>query len=197
MKESLKERRVRFILIGFFMFLIVSAFLYRFDQQQVHVKQYPSMALVLELSNQARVNPVVALYEYKHNQHVLAIYEVERSNRFRFKARHAIELKDAPDRLLPDVTGEGIWANVRGDWIYFTQNLQEEKRDPGQRSSDSPFETRFQFDENESIININGKQSITMVIGEKPTGLHSLSENGSLWLVITETDIKIAEIETK
>ncbi|WP_102274248.1 hypothetical protein [Cytobacillus massiliigabonensis] len=198
MKESLKEKRIRFVLIGFFIFLVIGAFLYRFELRETQDKDYsPPLALVLKKSADMNDNPVIALYEYKNGKHILAVYEIERTNRYKFNAMHVIELKEAPEQISPDRRDEGIWVKANKNWTYYSPNLHEEERELEHRIANSTSETSYSFDDKRAILTIDSKHSIVLEKGEKPTGLFALSEDRSVWLVITERNIKIAAIDTK
>ncbi|MBS4191643.1 hypothetical protein KHA94_15745 [Bacillus sp. FJAT-49705] len=199
MNETTKEKFIRFVLIGFFILVTIFAFIYRYDRQSAQ-KEEPQqpLAIVLKPSVHATDDPIVALYENKNNEHILAIYKIDRMDRFKFRTLHAIKLKSAPTQLSPDRKESGIWALIDGKWLYFNSSLKEEKRHVQNRSLYSPYETQYEFDKSKSLIKINNNQSISLNAGTShPVGLHSLSEDGLLWLVLTKTSIKIAAIETK
>ncbi|QED48953.1 hypothetical protein [Cytobacillus dafuensis] len=199
MNETSKERFIRFVLIGFFMLVTIFAFIYRYDTQltQKEEQQQP-LAIVLKPSVQATDDPIVALYENKNNEHILAIYQIDRSDRFKFRTLHAKKLKSAPTQLSPDRKEIGIWALIDGKWVYFNSSLKEEKRHVQNRSLYSPYETQYEFDKSKSLIKINDNQSISLDAGTSPSvGVHSLSEDGLLWLVLTNVSVKIATIETE
>lgn len=197
MNETLKEKSLRFLLIGFFILITIVAFLYRQDKQSNKEFGGPPLVLVLQPSLQTVDNPVVGLYEYKNNQHVLGIYEIERANHYKFTAKHVIELDDAPEQLNPDKSRKGIWAQLNGEWSYFNASLQLEKRSSKMRNSNMQYEIPFTFNENESAIIINDTQSITLKDGEIPRQLHSLSVNQLTWLIVTDNGVNIATIETR
>jgi hypothetical protein len=197
MKESLKEKRIRFVLIGFFILLTSIGFLYRFEMSEKEDKHYSPLATVLKSSENGSDNPVIALYEYKNSKHILAAYEIERMNKYKFKTIHAIEMKEAPDQLVADQITKGVWAKTDGNWNYYSQNLQEENRTAEHRMPDSALESSFSFDQKKSKVYLNTNHSISLENGEKPTGLFSLTSDGSVWLVLTERNIKIAAIDTK
>ncbi|MBP2241427.1 hypothetical protein J2Z40_001990 [Cytobacillus eiseniae] len=196
MKESSKEKRVRLILIGFFMFITVCAFLYRANLTPLDEEFLPQV-VVLQQSESVDENPIVALYEYKNDQHVLAIYEIEQSNRYQFKTIQAIELQAAPEQMKPDLSGKGIWLNVKGDWQFYTQNLITKTRDIAQMSSKSPFEVSFHYNDKNSTIQIDSQPFISMDEEESPTELHMLAKDQSLWLITMEKGVKIAVVDTK
>ncbi|MBU8879746.1 hypothetical protein BGM26_12185 [Bacillus sp. FJAT-29790] len=195
MNETMKEKCVRFMLIGFFILITISAFLYRHENSRLKVEANHPLALVLQTSIHTKDHPVVALYEYKNSKHLLAVYEIERTNRFKFKTLQAAELGSAPDDMSLDLSGIGLWIHINGEWLYFTNSLKEVKRNQSQRKT-SPLETTFIYNEKKSVILINDKQSIPLMDGETPKGIYSLSEDGLLWLVITRQGLKIATIET-
>ncbi|KOP83753.1 hypothetical protein ACFFHH_11175 [Cytobacillus solani] len=197
MKESLKEKRIRFVLIGFFVFLVICGFLYRFEMRETRDNDYSPLALVLKKSADMNDNPNIVLYEYKNSKHILAAYEIERMNRYKFNTLHVIELEEAPEQISPDRTAEGIWVKANRKWTYYSQSLHEEDRPPENRITDSSSGTPYSYDDKKAILTINNNHSIVLEKGEKPTGLLSLSYDGSVWLVITERNIKIAAIDTK
>lgn len=198
MKESLKEKRIRFVLIGFFIFLVIGAFLYRYEIRETQeMDESPPLALIIKKSKDMNDNPIIALYEYKNSKHILAVYEIERKNRYKFNAKHVIELNEAPEQISPDRKDEGIWVKANNNWKYFSGNLQEVDRMLKNRTTDTSSKTPYSFDDKRAILTINSNHSIVLEEGEKPTGIFSLSEDGSVWLVITERNIKIAAIDTK
>ncbi|TCJ04629.1 hypothetical protein [Cytobacillus praedii] len=201
MKESLKEKRIRLVLIGFFIFLVICGFLYRFEirenQDLVKDKDHSPLALVLKKSEDINDNPVIVLYEYRNSKHIIATYEIERTNRYKFNTLHVIELKEAPEQISPDRTNEGIWVKANRKWTYYSQSLREEERTPKYRKTNSSSDSPYSFDDKTAILTINSDLSIVLEKGEKPTGLFSLSYDGSVWLVVTKRNIKIAAIDPK
>lgn len=198
MKESLKEKRIRFVLIGFFIFVVIGAFLYRYEIRETQeMDESPPLALILKESKDINDNPIIALYEYKNGKHILAVYEIERKNRYKFNAKHVIELNEAPEQISPDRAEEGIWVKANNKWKYFSSSLQEVDRVPKNRVTDTSSKTPYSFDDKKAILTINSNHSIVLEEGEKPTGLFSLAEDRSIWLVLTERNIKIAAIDTK
>lgn len=197
MNETIKEKRVRFLLIGFFVLIILFAFLYRNEKQPKEVIPSTPLVLTLQQSKSVEDNPVVAMYEYKNTQHILAIYEIDRNDRYRFEAKYAIQLEEPPGQLAPDSSGKGIWVDFNGDWSYFSESLEKRNREIERKLGNSTFESLFNYDETKSMITIGSGQSINLENGEKPIGLHSLAKDGSLWLVHTKTGIIMAMTDKK
>ncbi|KAB2338854.1 hypothetical protein F7731_04700 [Cytobacillus depressus] len=71
--------------------------------------------------------------------------------------------------------------------------MKKEKRNIQFKIHKSPYEASFVYDEDQSMVTIDNRQSFT--INEKSAstiGVYSLSNDCLSWLVITETDIHIA-----
>lgn len=186
------------MLIGFFMFVIVYAFFLRYDKQPLETMVQDPIALVLKTSSVQTDAPIVALYENKNNEHILAIYKIERTNRYKFKTLHRIKLNDAPDQLFSDRFENGIWAHIDRKWTYFSKGLKTENRDHKFKRNHSQYKVSFVYNSDTSKILINNNQSINWDnrLGN-PIEIHALTNDGLLWLVLTKTGISIGAVETQ
>ncbi|KAB2338855.1 hypothetical protein F7731_04705 [Cytobacillus depressus] len=107
MNESMKEKRARFMLIGFFILVTIFAFSSRFDRKSIESDNHPPAALVLEPGIYRTDDPIVALYTYKNNEQILGVYKIESNNDYRFKAIRTVKLINAPYKLAPDKNEKG------------------------------------------------------------------------------------------
>lgn len=197
MNETRKEKFIRFMLIGFFMFVTVYAFFLRYDKQP-EIEDSDPIALVLKTSSSQTDDPIVALYENKNNDHILAVYKIERNNRYKFKTLHRIKLNNKLDQLFPDRFENGIWAHIDRKWIYLSESLKTVSRDPKYKGHDSQFKAAFVYNTDTSKILINNNQSINWDKGLGfPIEIHALTNDGLLWLVLTKAGISIGTVETK
>ncbi|MBY0124111.1 hypothetical protein [Bacillus sp. S/N-304-OC-R1] len=198
MNETKKEKSIRLILIVFFILVTMFAFIIRNHNQPVKSYKYQPIALVIKQSADGTDDPVVALYEFKNSEHVLAFFKVERNNNYKFKTLHAIKLKGAPDQLLPDRGEKGVWVHLGNKWQYFSERLEIKSRDTQFKKSKSPYEATFKIIEEASKVLINNNHTISLKNSSNPpTGIYSLSKDDSLWLIITKKNVGIGLVETK
>lgn len=189
MKETLKEKRIRFMLIGFFVLITVSAFFIR--QEKVQHEWHAPRAAVLHESIDEQDHAIVALYEYKEKQHVLGIYEMDRTNQYKFNAITVLSLDKSPDELRPDKKGMGVWVLAGDKWSYYTKQLELKKKALKAENVVDDKEP-FVFDQNNSAIILKSGQSIALSEKEHPIEVHALSADSSLLLIVTDEGIKIA-----
>lgn len=198
MNETKKEKRTRFVLIGFFILVTMNAFIIRNENLPAQIGTHPPIALVMKQSVDRTDDPVVALYEFKNSEHVLAFYKIERNNNYKFKTLHAIKLKNAPDQLLPDSQGKGVWVHQKEKWRYFSDRLMPINRDLKYKELNNPYEATFKINKADSKVLINNNYTISLNKSSiPPLGIYSLSRDHSLWLIITNKHINIGLIETK
>lgn len=198
MNETKKEKRIRFVLVVFFILVTMYALIIRNEDLPAQTDSYPPLALVMKQSVDSTDDPVVALYEFKNSEHVLAFFKIERNNNYKFKTLHAIKLKSAPDQLLPDSHGKGVWLHLGEKWQYFSDRLMAENRDLGYKELKSPYEATFKINKADSKVLINNNYTISLNKGSMPPiGIYSLSKDNSIWLIITKEYINIGLIETK
>ncbi|MDZ5472536.1 hypothetical protein SM124_12320 [Bacillus sp. 31A1R] len=198
--ESKKEKRIRFFLVLFFISLTGIGFFYKyngFNSANQKKETYKPQSLVIHKSTNEKDNPIVILYEYKQNQHILALYEIEMNNAFKFKTLEAVTLKLAPEKLAYDKEGQGIWANLNGDWVYFNRKLETVESSNKARISSQNIPFTVDLDENKKVIHLPGTHQIEIGKQESVFEVQSLSENHELWLVLTDMGVKISTIETK
>ena len=185
--ETKKDKKIRLLLIVFFVSLTALGFFLKYNEKEADPQ---AVAIVIEKS-QGDHNPEVVMYEFKHERHFLAKYEIERNNKFRFRTLTAIELPQHVEELHYDQAGDGFWVKMENDWRYYNQGLIEE-----QHSSQSKIPpARVQFSEKrtdtENWLLIEGKHKIKIPKDESVVGIHPLSIDGSLWMVITNNSVKI------
>ncbi|WP_144543613.1 hypothetical protein [Cytobacillus oceanisediminis] len=188
MNETRKEKRLRFFLILVFISIAAAGFY----MQLVPETNDPKVLVLRQSSDEG--SPRIAVYEYKNGEHLMAVYEVERTSPFKFKTFYASALSQAPEELAPDREGNGFWVKTGNGWSYFAGNLQQAKRDEGFRMASSPYQIECSANGQTLYIKNN---TINLPSGTKAKEIHSLSEDGLLWLILTEEDIKIAQIDTK
>jgi hypothetical protein len=188
MNETRIEKRLRFFKILVFISIAAAGF----HMQQVPETNGPIVLVLQQSSNGG--SPRVAVYEYKNGEHLLAVFEVERTRPFKFKTLYAAELSLAPEELAPDREGNGFWVKTGKGWRYFAGNLQQADRDEGFRMASSPYQIEDSADGQTLHIKNN---TINLPSGTKAKEIHSLSEDGLLWLMLAEEDIKIVQIDTK
>lgn len=203
MNETKKEKRIRYLLIVFFVLFTISAFVYRMDKNSIKKVTEPHMmVVVLKESKSVEENPIIALYHKQFDDRILTYYEIERNNQFRFRAREAITLKSAPTEMARDQNGDGVWTKVNGKWVYFDQFLQKAKNNLENKTTSLGQPVSFQQEKEGSQLRLivdagdQSKKEISLTTGEQPTALYSLSEDGTVWLVLFENEVKIATINT-
>jgi len=194
--ETRKEKVVRFLLIGFFIIIVILAFSYRQEKMQISGIPNSLQAIVLHASIAENDNPVVILYENKNKQNILGMYEVEKDNQFKFKTMHAMKLNFTVEKISSDIAESGFWVFNSEKWLYFNNNLQEERRSI-KMMNESSYKTQFTFNKADAKIVVNENQFINIDEGETPFELHSLSEEHQLWLVLTDKGVKIAKIDVE
>ncbi|MFE8704164.1 hypothetical protein ACFYKX_26715 [Cytobacillus sp. FJAT-54145] len=197
MVESKKDKRIRFFLIFCFASLVMVGFYYQSKQTSTYIKEPHPMAVVIKEGSASGDNPYVGIYDYRDQKHLLALYEIEQNNFFHFKTLKATALKESPEQLANDASGNGLWVRVSGIWHYFNPNLEIIERDEKYRISKDKLNYSVHTSEEGNVVTISDSKKIVVERNEVVYGVHSLSNDSTVWLLMTDKGAKISIIETK
>lgn len=204
MNETIKEKRVRYLLIAFFILITISAIFFRTNKLVIEpIAEDYILALVLQKSNSSKENPLIALYQKNMDNHILTYYEIERNNEFYFRAKHAATLRKAPTELANDRSGVGVWAKIDHQWYYFNQSLQQTNNNRKKMNKTSGQSIAFQQKRDDDFVRLffetsNQKKMGLQLTSEKdPKELFALTNDHSLWLILFEDEVKIATTQAK
>jgi hypothetical protein len=129
----------------------------------------------LEQSESTYEDPIVAIYNKKNKEPVLAIYKIEMANEHKFTAMQAVTLKGIPEKLKNDESNRGLWVYINKKWIYLDESLKVSNKDHSFKKENPLFEIKLTT-EVEKVLQENGIQD--------PISIHSLTADQTLWLVV-------------
>jgi hypothetical protein len=192
-RETRKERRVRYLLLFICISFTIGALYYKYSKQRVLIN--PPLVTVLHQSLNKEDNPIIVLAKKQENNYILAEYEVQIEENYLFQTRRAITLDGKPTMISLDKERKGVWVEIDGQWNYFTSDFElatrsTEYRD---RNTGEPSNLTTITEDGRAIVQLGDKQ---LDVGESRINqLFSLSKDGSLWLVITDQEIIISTTE--
>ncbi|MCA1057426.1 hypothetical protein LCL96_00665 [Rossellomorea aquimaris] len=197
MQESKREKRLRFLLIGLCLLVVLGGFLYSSNSsKKVDGKTSSIQAEVLSKGSETE-NPVIAVAKMVEEQPVLVIYELDRNNQFFFKVLHSVSLQNTVKTMSIAKEHNGIWVQLEEkNWVLFSESLEVlQEREDGPSSvttSRHPFNIEedgfigIPRDEGESLrLNLSNRSG-------KPNDIHSLSVDDSIWMVVFQKDLVLA-----
>ena len=200
MKESKREKTLRFVLIGLCVLVVFGGFVYSSDSpERVDESGQSIHAEVLTAGNREQ-NPVIAVAKMAQDQPVLIIYELDRSNQYYFKVLHSVSLQKRVKKIGLTKDKDGIWVQLdKKQWVLFSNSLEvlQEKKDAP--SSVISSKQPFKHEENKHVIDVSFKENKDPIsldwTGQKadPVEVHSLSADKSLWLVVLQEDLVLAQ----
>lgn len=189
-RETRKERRVRFLLLFICISFTIGALYYKYSKQREN--NNPPLVTVLHQSLGKEDNPIIVLAKEQDNNYILAEYEIQKDENYLFKTRKAVILDGKPTMISLDQERIGVWVKIDGRWNYFTSDLKQATRSPEYRERKSVEQSNLieKKEGGRTIVQWGDKQ---FDVGErKIKQLLSLSTDGSLWLVITDQEIIIS-----
>lgn len=199
--ETIREKRIRYILIVFFVLLTAWAILSRTNKTFISEEKKDEQAKVVVLQ-QAQAhstnNPQIAMYKKQNGSHVLTHYEIELQNQFHFKAKGATTLKSAPTELAADKSGVGFWGKIKNKWKYFNEELEITTNETENIADTLGQSHPFEMDDTAEKVFLTIKagqyanKQITLENKQTPLGLYPLAQDGTMWLILYEDDINIA-----
>lgn len=190
MKETKKEKFIRYLFIIIFASIAMIGFVWRYESNSIEETNSP-MALVLQSKDTS--NPYVVLYDMKKGEHVLALYEVELDRSYYFKTIKGFTLSHKIDQLKKDKE-RGFWIQMKGNWHYFNEHMEEEERP---KSYMAPTNGSLPFTEvtkeNQMILQVDDDTNLMIEKrkNEQVKEVHPLSCKGRCWLIITNFDVKV------
>ncbi|WRP05741.1 hypothetical protein U9J35_17765 [Rossellomorea aquimaris] len=200
MKESKREKTLRFLLIGLCVLVVFGGFVYSSNSSlQVDDSGQSIRAEVLSAGNREQ-NPVIAVAKMAQDQPVLIIYELDRSNQYYFKVLHSVSLQKSVKKIGLTKDKDRIWVQLdKKQWVLFSKSLEvlQEKKDAPSTviSSKQPFK----YDEHNQLIDLSfreNKDPIQLDWSDQkaePVEVHSLMVDKSLWLVVLQEDLVLAQ----
>lgn len=188
-RETRKERRLRFLLLFICISFTIGALYYKYSKQILIIN--PPLVTVLHQSLDKEDKPIIVIAKKQENNYILAEYEVQIDNNYLFKTRKAVTLDGKPTMISLDQESAGVWLKIDGQWNYFTSDLEPATRSIEYKERKS-VEQSFLIEKKEDgrkIVQLGDKQ---LDVGERKVNqLFSLSKNGSLWLVISDQELII------
>lgn len=196
MRETMHEKRIRFLIIIFILLAVAAAFYWR-HQQMITRKgaetAFP-LAVVIHKSEGKLDHPLVAVYQYKDGEHLVAVYEIDVEEDYLFKTVAAAKLRKAPEALAADSGEKGVWMKFSGKWRYFNDSLKEKKRSDKRRRSGELVQFTAEENRDGTTIVIPGTGSrFQLNTREKVLAVHSLAFDKSLYLALTESQFFILQ----
>lgn len=175
------------------MLVVLGGFIYSSDSSQKVEGKTPSIqAEVLSMGSETK-NPVIAVAKMVEEQPVLVIYELDRTKQYYFKVLHSVPLHNKVKTMSLAKEHNGIWVQLEeGDWALFSNSLEVVKERKDTPSAVTTSRNPFTQDKN-GFISIPGNMRLDLSdrSGE-PNEIHSLSEDGSLWMVVFQKDLVLA-----
>lgn len=194
LQETVREKRIRFLVIILILLVTAGAFYWRHQQMLVQKEAEipPPLAAVVHESEGKHDHPLVAVYQYKEDAHIAALYEIDFKEGYLFKTIAAAKLERAPEEMAPDRKEIGVWMKFSGKWRYFNDLLEEEKRPANTRNTVEPVQFAAKEDRKGTTIIIAGeRRQFHLDTREKVLAVHSLAADKSLWLAVTESQFFI------
>jgi hypothetical protein len=196
LRETKKEKHLRLFLALAFAGVAVAALYFQYFKP-VSGTGSP-LALVIKEGSAEGTDPLVVLYDEKKQDHVLALYEVEKANDFKFRLIKSSSLESAPEKLAVDREGAGFWAELDGEWVYLDQDLEVRDREPGFRgtitSDGKPFKVRKTS--NHTVLEAEGQYEVAFNEAGRPESVHALTADHSSWLILLDGGVRIASGRT-
>ncbi len=192
-RETRKERRVRFLLLFICISFTIGALYYKYSKQREVIN--PPLVTVLHQSLDKEDYPIIVLAKKQDNNYILAEYEVQIDNNYLFKTRKAATLDGKPTMISLDKESKGVWVKMDGQWNYFTSDLEQATRSPEYRERKSVEQSNLieKIEDGRTIVQLGDKQ---LDVGKRKINqLFSLSKDGSMWLVITDQKIIISTLK--
>jgi hypothetical protein len=192
-RETRKERRVRFLLLFICISFTIGALYYKYSKQREIIS--PPLVTVLHQSLDKEDNPIIVLAKKQENNYILAEYEVQIDDNYLFKTRKAVTLDGKPTMISLDKESIGIWVKIEGKWNYFTSDFEVATRSTEYRERNSVEQSNLTTikKDGRTIVQLGDKQ---LDVGEREIHqLFPLSKDGSLWLVITDQEIIISTMK--
>lgn len=192
-RETRKERRVRFVLLFICISFTIGALYYKYSNQREIIN--PPLVTVLHQSLDKEDNPIIVLAKKQENNYILAEYEVQLDDNYLFKTRKAVTLDGKPTMISLDKESVGVWLKIDGQWNYFTSELEQatRSREYRERKSVERFNLITIKEDGRTIVQLGDKQ---LDVGKRNINqLFPLSKDGSLWLVITDQEIIISTLK--
>jgi hypothetical protein len=200
LKESKREKSLRFGLIGLCVLVVFGGFVYSTDSSERVDESGQSIHAEVLTAGSREQNPVIAVAKMAQDQPVLIIYELDRSNQYYFKVLHSVSLQKRVKKIGLTKGKEGIWVQLdKKHWVLFSKSLEvlQEKKEPP--SSVFSSKKPFKYDEHHQLIDISlieKEDPIQLDLSDhkaEPVEVHSLSVDQPLWLVVLQEDLVLAQ----
>ncbi|MCA1038792.1 hypothetical protein LCM00_04660 [Bacillus infantis] len=196
LRETKKEKQIRLFLALAFAGVALAAIYFQYLKPAGGTGS--PLALVIKAGSADGADPLVVLYDEKKQDHVLALYEVEKDNDFKFRLIKSATLESAPEKMAVDREGAGFWAEVDGDWVYLDPDLKVRARKPRLRgtitSDGEPFKVRKTS--NHTVLEAEGQYEVAFNEAGRPESVHALTADHSSWLILLEDGVRIASGRT-
>ncbi|MEL3972567.1 hypothetical protein AAEO50_09765 [Rossellomorea oryzaecorticis] len=141
-------------------------------------------------------NAIAAVSKMAGDKPVLVLYEVEKENKYYFNVLQSVELKEHVEEIKIDGHGEGLWAKGEKDrWYLFSNGLEVLNQTENPADVHSTTQT-FQYDKrnHKASLVIDQKEiEIELSKETKPLEIHQLSADDTLWLIVYEDDLVLAQ----
>lgn len=196
MKETKREKYIRFLLIASCLLAVVIGFIYSGSSREKERNREPLVSVQVLKKQDGGQNAIAAVSKMAGDKPVLVLYEVEKENKYHFNVIQSVELKEHVEEIKIDGDGEGLWAKVEKDrWYLFSNGLEvlDQTENPADvHSTTQPFQYEKRNHKASFVID-QKKIEIELSKETKPLEIHPLSADDTLWLIVYEDDLVLAQ----
>lgn len=191
MEESKKEKLIRVFFIFFFAGIALLGFFLKYYAYPNST--FKKMAIVLKESSGSNADPLVVIYEIKDNKHFLVLFKIDVSDSYKFRALKSIEV-DHPIEKLGKDNETGFWAKIDGNWLYFSNKLEQKPRPISYKSEMKSGTFKEKEAGGQKSIILDGME-IPWTSGDKVMEAHSISIDRNLWMIVTEKEVQVLKLD--
>jgi hypothetical protein len=196
LKETKREKYIRFLLIASCLLAVVIGFVYSGSSREMERNQEPLVSAQVLKKQDGGQNAIAAVSKMAGDKPVLVLYEVEKENKYHFNVLQSVELKEQVEEIKIEGDGEGLWAKIGKDrWYLFSNGLEVLNQTEHPVDVHSTTQT-FQYEKRKhkaSLVIDQKKIEIKLSKEAKPLEIHPLSADDTLWLIVYEDDLVLAQ----
>jgi hypothetical protein len=196
LKETKREKYIRFLLIASCLVAVVIGFIYSGSPREMERNREPLVSVQVLKKQDVGQNAIAAVSKMSGDKPVLVLYEVDKENKHHFNVLQSVELKEHVEEIKIDGDGEGLWAKVeKGRWYLFSNGLEvlnQSENPVDVHSTTQPFQYEKR-NHKASLVIDQKKIEIELSKETKPLEIHPLSADDTLWLIVYEDDLVLAQ----
>jgi hypothetical protein len=196
LKETKREKYIRFLLIASCLVAVVIGFIYSGSPREMERNREPLVSVQVLKKQDVGQNAIAAVSKMSGDKPVLVLYEVDKENKHHFNVLQSVELKEHVEEIKIDGDGEGLWAKVeKGRWYLFSKGLEvlnQSENPVDVHSTTQPFQYEKR-NHKASLVIDQKKIEIELSKETKPLEIHPLSADDTLWLIVYEDDLVLAQ----